>query len=237
MRKVILPLLALSLFAAVAHADNVGSSFGALMTAQSLPQGQTVIGGRLGLADATSMYATLGYGFSNMADGRIKLGIVGDDLNESELTLGADAKWQIWRSFDMNSVGQVNRTKQPFDLAIGPFAEWFRADFRAGVMSGNMDATQLGVQVVGSYPVLMDNGNGGILSPYARVNARSEWVSVNASGAGTTINDGDSHLAAGLNTGMAWRPHASPVSMYGELQFDGNNGVFFGLDYVLGRTR
>lgn len=234
MKRYILPLSALILFSSAAHADNVGSSFGALMTAQSLSQGRTAIGGRLGVAEATSLIGSLGYGFSNSADGRVKLGMVGDDLSESELTLGADAKWQVWRTYTANASGKAARSKQPFDLAIGPFVEWFKSDFRAGITSGSAQATQLGLQVVGSYPVLLKSG--GSLSPYARINARNEWVSFEANdGLGGSTSGDDSQIAVGLNSGLSYRPRASAVALYGEVQIDGNNGVFVGMDYMLGR--
>jgi len=234
MKKLIVALSVLGSMVQVAQADNVGSSFGALMTAQSLAQGRAALGGRLGVADATSFVGSLGYGFSNSADGRVKLGLAGDDLSESELILGADAKWQETRAYEANPQGQVVRTKSPFDFAIGPFFEWFKADYDEGIVRGSTAVTQLGVQAVGSYPVRLNSG--GSLSPYARINARNEWLNVEASDAlGNSVSGSDSQIALGLNGGVAWRPRASAVSLYGEFQVDGNNGVFFGIDYLLAR--
>lgn len=234
MKKLIGALSILICMGSLAQADNVGSSFGALMTAQSLSQGRAAIGGRLGVADATSFIGSLGYGFSGTGDGRVKLGLVGDDLSESELVLGADTKWQLMRAFNVDANGQASRTKNPFDLAIGPFVEWFKADYGVGTVRGSSTVSQLGVQMVGSYPVALNAG--GSLSPYARINARNEWLSFEASdGLGGTVSGSDSHIALGLNGGVAWRPRASAVALYGEFQVDGNNGVFFGLDYLLAR--
>jgi hypothetical protein len=234
MRKFMAPLAGLILLYSAAQAENVGSSFGALMTAQSLAQGRTAFGGRLGVAEATSLVGTLGYGFSRNADGRVKLGIVGDDLSESELVLGADTKWQVWRAYAVDAKGQSARTTHPFDLALGPFVEWFKADYGTGLMTGSSTVTELGVQVVGSYPVVLKSG--GSLSPYARLNAHNEWLSVEASdGLGGTVSASDSQIALGFNGGVSWRPRASAVALYGEVQIDGNNGVFFGLDYLLAR--
>jgi hypothetical protein len=234
MKKFLVPLSVLIMLTGAASAENVGSSFGALMTAQSLAQGRAALGGRLGVADATSFVGSMGYGFSNTGDGRVKLGLVGDDLSESELVLGADTKWQVWKVYQPNSQGQTTRTTHPFDLALGPFVEWFKVDYGAGTLSGSSTVTQLGMQVVGSYPVLLKAG--GSVSPYARINTRNEWVSFEVSdGFGGTVSGDDSQLALGLNGGVAWRPRASAVALYGEFQFDGNNGVFVGLDYLLAR--
>ena len=125
----VLSLAVLAITPAVTQAESVGSAFGALMTAQSISQGRAALGGRLGIADATSFYGSVGYGFSKTADGRFKVGLVGDDLSEGELTLGADTKWQIWRAFSADAKGNASRTKQPFDMAVGPFVEWFKSDF------------------------------------------------------------------------------------------------------------
>lgn len=234
MRRYMIPLLLLVLMASVAQAENIGSAFGALMTAQSINQGQAAIGGRLGIADATSFYGTVGYGFAKNADGRVKIGMVGDDLSEGELTLGADTKWQIWRSYSADAKGNATRTKHPFDMALGPFVEWFQSEERMGAASATMSATQLGLQLVGSYPVALKAGS--TLSPYARLNARNEWLSAEVNdGLGNTISGDESDIAFGFNGGLAWRPRASAVSLFGEFQVDGNNGVFFGIDYLLAR--
>ncbi len=230
-----LSLAALIMTPAVTRSEPVGSSFGALMTAQSMAQGRAVLGGRLGVANATSFSTSMGYGFSNSGDGRVKLGVVGDDLTESELVLGADAKWQILKAFEANAQGQPVRTKNPFDLAIGPFVEWFKVDYGVSTMRGSTTVSQLGAQVVGSYPIALKAG--GSISPYGRINARNEWLSLEASDAttGTILRDSESGFAVGLNAGAAWRPRSSPIALFGEIQWDGNNGVFFGMDYTLGR--
>jgi len=233
MKKFLITSLAVLMIGPAAHAESVGSSFGALMTAQSLAHGHTAIGARLGFAGTTSFVGSLGYGLSRTGDGRIKLGFVGDDLTESKLILGADAKWQLWKAFQANAQGQASRTKHPFDLAIGPFIEWFKADVGSGSLASSFAVTQLGFQVVGSFPIQFKSG--GSISPYARINARNEWISFNISAAGLPVNvsGSDSQLALGLNGGVAWRPRASPASLYAEIQIDGNSGLFLGIDYPL----
>jgi hypothetical protein len=232
MKKLVVAMCMICMVASVAQADNIGSSFGALMTAQSVAQGHYVLGGRVGVAEATSFYGTLGYGFSRNGDGRVKLGFVGDDLTESELTLGADAKWQIWKSYQVNAEGQVTRTNHPFDLAMGPFVEWFKADVGTATLGASVTATQLGAQVVGSYPVQLKGGSS--IAPYGRINVRNEWASFSSSSTQLgAISGSDSQVALGVNAGMSYRPRASAVALFGEVQIDGNNGVFFGLDYLL----
>jgi hypothetical protein len=232
MKKLAVAVCIVCMAAPVVQADNIGSSFGALMTAQSVAQGHYVLGGRLGVAEATSFYGTFGYGFSRNADGRIKLGFVGDDLTEGELVLGADTKWQVWKVYQANSEGQVSRTKHPFDLAVGPFVEWFKVDVGTSAASSSVTATQLGLQVVGSYPVQLKNGSS--IAPYGRINVRNEWLSFETSVPGfASVSGSESQLALGLNGGVSWRPRASAVALFGEIQIDGNNGVFFGLDYLI----
>ena len=232
MKKLVVALCVICMVASVAQAENVGSSFGALMTAQSIAQGHSVLGGRLGVAEATSFYGTLGYGFSRNGDGRIKVGFVGDDLTESELMLGADTKWQVWKVYQANSEGQVSRSTHPFDLAVGPFVEWFKVEAGNTTASSTVTASQLGVQVVGSYPVQLKGGSS--IAPYGRLNVRNEWISFSSTTPGLpTVSGSESQLAVGVNGGLSWRPRASAVALFGEIQIDGNNGVFFGLDYLL----
>jgi hypothetical protein len=141
-------------------------------------------------------------------------------------------KWQVWKVYEVSGEGQVSRSKHPFDLAIGPFVEWFKVDAGTSSLSSSIAATQLGVMVVGSYPVQLKGGSS--IAPYGRLNVRNEWVSFSANPLGLgTVSGSDSQLAVGVNGGLSWRPRASAVALFGEIQIDGNNGVFFGLDYML----
>jgi hypothetical protein len=231
MKRTLLTVTVILAFAANATADNFGSTFGALTTASATGRGETYFGARLGLADATSFVASIGRGFSDKADGRFKMGLLDDELFKTELILGADLKWQVWNV--ETPAGQGNSaTKHPFDLAVGPFAEWVRFGFDNDLILESETVFQLGAQLVGSYPVHLKNG--GLLSPYGRLNVRNEWFSTDlAPGVPSSFEVSDSHLALGFNSGVAWRPRAMTTVFYGEIQIDGNDGVFFGADFRL----
>jgi hypothetical protein len=180
-----------------------GSAFGALTTAQALGQGRASFGGGVGIADATSFAGTFTYGLSQYTDGRLKVGLIDYDFGDTELTLGADFKWQFW-----NYGPQSN---QPFDFAVGGFFEYVDYDF--------LSVLQVGGQLIGSYPIVLQRG--GTLVPYGRFNARLESYS---------NGDSESNLEVGLNGGLQWKM-TTEVSLYGEFQLDGNDGLFLGIDF------
>jgi len=183
--------------------DAVGSSFGTLTTAQALGLGQADFGFGIGLADRTSFVGTFAYGLSQYTDGRIRIGLVDPDHGDTEFTIGADFKWQFWN--------YGVQTDHLFDFAVGGFAEY--VDF------SGWSVFQVGGHLIGSYPITLTKG--GILSPYGRFNARLEHVS---------NGDSESNLKIGLNAGVAWEATAT-ISFLGEFQIDGNDGVFFGVDF------
>ncbi|HVP06696.1 MAG TPA: hypothetical protein VMS71_02560 [Candidatus Acidoferrum sp.] len=209
MRKVILATALIVLVASYAFADGFGSAFGALTTAQSLGQGRGNLGLGVGLADATSFFGTFTYGLSKYMDGRLKIGFR-DDVN-TKITLGADFKYQFW------NVGEGSRA--PFDGALGGFFEFVDLDA--------VSVFQVGAQFIGSYPFHLSRG--GTLSPYGKFNIRIESASydlpINLAG-----DKSKTDLRAGLNGGVKWT--ATPtIDLYGEFQIDGNDGVFFGVDF------
>lgn len=201
--KIVIAALLLLGLAGQASADfAVGSAFGCLTTATSLGQGHGNFGGGVGIADATSVFGTFSYGLSTYTDGRLRLGF--RDNNDANITFGADFKWQFW------SVGQGRR--EPLDMAIGGFFEF--------VDAGGGSVFQFGGQLFASYPFQLSRG--GTLSPYGRFNIRMESFS----GGGAS----DTELEFGLNGGVAWKATPS-VSFYTEFQLDGNDGIFFGIDF------
>lgn len=184
--------------------DAVGSAFGNLTTAKAIGQGVGNFGAGVGIADATTAFGTFTYGLSKYTDGRLKLGLWDRGSNSNtRLTFGADFKWQFW------TAGPGRR--EPFDMAFGGSFEYLDASA--------ISIFQIGGNVIGSYPFTM--GNGSTLSPYGRFNIRVE----SASGTGTS----SSNLDFGFNAGACWKA-TSTVSLYGEFQLDGNDGVFLGLD-------
>jgi len=212
MKKCTLVLVIALLLTATSYADgSFGSAFGTLTTARALGQGNGTFGFGVGLADNTSFVGTFNYGLSEYSDGRLKLGFVDPGAGDAEITLGADYKWQFW-NVNANS-------KNPFDFAVGMFMEYVGFD--------PYSVLQFGGQLIGSYPVALKKG--GTLTPYARFNARVEWISwdlpLHVSG-----DDSESNLEVGLNGGVQWQM-TSTVALYTEFQIDGNNGVFVGIDF------
>jgi hypothetical protein len=90
----------------------------------------------------------------------------------------------------------------------------------------------VGFQMLGSFPIKLERG--GSLSPYGRVNVRFESIRADlVSGVPTSLDASEDQLALGLNAGVSWHPRASSIALFGEFQIDGNDGVFFGIDYML----
>ena len=200
------------LVSSAAAGGAVGSAFGTLTTARAQGMGKTNLGVGIGIADANSVFGTLTYGLSQYWDGRLRLGLVdpggGADV---QLTLGGDFKWQFW------NVGMSSA--YPLDLAVGGFFEF--ADY------GPVSALQIGGQILVSRSIHLRQG--GMLTPYGRFNTRVEMLKLDLP-PGSTRDDTESNLEIGLNGGVEWQL-APTVTLYGEFQFDGNDGLFFGIDF------
>ncbi|MBU0983181.1 MAG: hypothetical protein KKA42_04885 [candidate division Zixibacteria bacterium] len=192
-------------------ADAIGSAFGCLNTAESIGQGRGDLNFSVGLADATSFVGFFRYGLSKYTDGRIKLGLVDSDGSDAKFTIGADFNWQF---ITVNA--DSNHT---VDLSTGGLMEFVDFD--------GASVFQIGGHMTGSIPIRLKGG--GKLSPYARINARLEQISLdlppNASG-----DDSETSLKLGFNGGVKWRMN-SELSLLAEFQLDGNDGLFLGIDY------
>lgn len=192
--------------------DAFGSSFGNLTTAKPVGAGKANIAGGVGIADATSFFGALTYGLSTYTDGRLKLGLVDGDNSDTEFTFGADFKWQMW---DYQPGGRY-----PFDMAVGGLFEYVSS----GGAGYDVSLFQIGAFALGSYPVALNSG--GSLTPYGRLNVRVERASIDT----PVGDDSESNLEFGFNGGVAWSPSPT-TTLYGEFQLDGNDGVFFGIDF------
>lgn len=197
---------AIGLGAPVNAASGEGSMFGGLSLARSFGQGTGTIGVSAGLADHNAFSGWFGYGMSKYVDGRVHLGFW-DAGSKTFLSLGGDFKWQFW------SVSEGPR--YPIDMAVGGFIEYEDLD------GGSI--LQLGSHLVGSYPFKLYQH--GVLSPYGRINVRLYRVA-------TEPNFSDSDIRFGLNGGVAWDA-TSTLRFYGEFQIDGNDGVFFGVEFTV----
>lgn len=226
MKAFALILAGLLVWAPLAGADNIGTFMGAMATAQSTGKGQTTVSGTLGLADVTTYVGSLGYGFTEKMDGRLRVGAGDESGFNTAFVLGGDLRWQLWDA-DAMTTGKA----KPFDLALGGFMEWSKwsIDDAFTTASTDMKIFEAGFQVTGSHTYHMSNGS--TLTPYGRFNIRHEnakftyddpmFGSVSAS---------DSQIAVGANAGVAWGV-TDQVVLMGELQLDGNDGLFLGIDY------
>lgn len=208
MRKSIIAVLSLLLIMTSSSLaiSAAGSAFGTLTTARTLGMGVGNFGLSVGLADLTSVGGTLTYGLSAHTDGRIKFGLVDSDDSDAGLMLGADFKYQL-----ISVEGVKNG---PFDMAIGGFVEYYDVEW--------FSVVQVGAQFIGSYPFKLQNKT--TLSPYGRFNVRLESLTRDG------VGDGETNLEIGLNGGVEWKI-SNVMGLYGEFQIDGNDGVFFGIDF------
>jgi len=209
MKKAIFVVIGIVLvFSASSYArDAAGSAFGAMSTAGTLGMGEGNFGLGIGLADQTSFWGSFNYGLSDHMDGRIKVGLIDTDGDDTELAIGADFKYQI--------VSVTGVSNGPFDMAIGGLFEYFDL--------GGVSVVQLGGHYTGSYPIKLESG--GTLTPYGRFNARVEMINYDSD-----LIDDDSNLEIGINGGVQWQINSS-ISLFGEFQFDGNDGLFLGIDF------
>jgi len=184
--------------------EAAGTAFGTTTTAKVIGVGNGNFGLVAGIADATSFGGTFTYGMSEYFDGRFKLGLVSDNDN-TDIVFGADLKYQIWSVADASS--------KPFDMALGGLFEYMSGD--------HFSILHVGGFVLGSYPVKLNSGN--FLTPYGRFNLRLENFSADGS-------DSESELEFGINGGISF-DLTKNMTAYGEFQIDGNDGVFFGLDF------
>lgn len=231
MRVLLLTLLAVLVTVPLAWAGNFGSSLGSMATAKATGKGQTTIGGTVGFSDNTAFIAGINYGITEKADGRIRVGLADYDGFDTAVAVGGDMRWQLWDEDHMGTPATGMKQK-PFDMSVGGFFEWTRLDTRIlGTSVTSMSVFQIGAAMSGSHTIHFSNG--GTLAPYGRVNLRYENLSAEvASGTLFATDVSDSHLALGLNGGVAWGPSRS-ILLFAELQVDGNDGIFFGIDYSL----
>jgi hypothetical protein len=225
MRTVVFTLVALVVLAPAAGAGNIGTFFGAMSTAQATGKGQTTVNATVGIADVTSFVGSFGYGFTDQMDGRVKLGIIDEEYFDTTFILGGDLRWQLW------DIDRMPATRaKPFDLAVGGFLEW--SSWSSDAVDEFIDSQtifEIGFQVTGSRTFPMSNGS--TLTPYGRLNIRHETLSVDMAPGMFVLEDfSDSQVAVGANAGVAWGVSPSFV-LLGELQIDGNDGLFLGVDY------
>ena len=237
MKLTVFTAVMLLLIVPIAGAESIGSFFGTFTTGESMTKGHIRLSGGVGVADATSVGGMLAYSFSDDVDGRIKLGLVDDALFETGIAVGTDFKWQVMRKTEPTAYSATSdpgaapseRKNSPFDLAVGGFIEWVNMDFGGDLFVESQTVWQVGAQAIASYPFILKNGTK--LSPYGRLNLRHESYSLDlVPGTLDGYDISDSQLALGMNAGVAWSV-TDVIVLYGELQLDGNDGVFLAIDF------
>ena len=205
-------ILVTVLIAGAAYGDGLdayGSAFGTLSKAQVIGQGAGDIGLAVGAADLSSFVGFFAYGLSESTEGRVKLGIADDRGVDATVTFGLDFHYQM---LDFNSAVQ----QDPLDLSVGGFLEYVNFD--------DPSVFQIGADLLGSIPFSLSGGT--TLTPYGRFNVRLERYK-------GTIKDesrSETELKFGLSLGTCW-DMSENFGLYGEFQFDGNDGLFAGLRY------
>lgn len=196
MNKSVLALMVMVLLSCVGGESQagMGSSFGCLTTARTLPTGAGLAGLGVGITDGhrNSVAGSLSYGLSDYIDGTIKMGL--SDADKVRATVGVELKYQF-----LNAGPALN---DPLDLAAGMFAEYLK------------DTYQIGLSLTGSRSFAL--GAAQLLSPYVRFSMRVEGYS------------GKSEIELGFHGGVRWGVTEN-ISIFGELQLDGNEGIFIGL--------
>jgi hypothetical protein len=164
-----------------------------------------------------SFFGFFAYGMSATTEGRLKLGIADDNKVDAKVTFGLDFHHQM---LDADIARQ-----DPLDLAVGGFMEYVDFD--------GLSVFQIGADLLGSHPI--DLSNNTTLTPYGRFNVRLERMKYDVkvdNGISPPIKEtkSESKLKFGLSLGTCW-DMTPDFGLYGEFQFDGNDGLFIGLRY------
>jgi len=210
-----------------------GSVFGTQSTAVAIGQGNANGAFTLGLADITSFVGTFDYGMSKFTTGRLKLGFADANNSDLAISLGAEIRWQVWsvaRSManKSNKRGKSNLSrkanKKPFDLSIGVMTEYLSIDNKIGIVTYSSSFFQFGGFLLGSQSFVTKSGK--MITPYGRFSIRLEDSNVEK----ITGKVSNSDIEIGFNTGVSYQ-FTNTMNIYGEFQFDGNDGLFIGVDF------
>lgn len=188
--------------------DAAGLATGNLSTADVCGFGVGYVGGFAGLGDdATTIFGSITYGFSDYTDGRIKFGFSDRDAPNADpvILIGIDFKYEFMDYYDKNG-------SQPMDMALGGFFEYVNYEYGA--------VWEFGGNYIASIPYRFASGRK--LIPYGRANLRLEQISIDNA-------DNKSDFRFGMNLGVKYEL-TTEMNVYGELQFDGITGLFLGLD-------
>ena len=234
MKKIMLTvaMLALALSAQPVAAAG-GSVFGTQSTAVALGQGNANGAITLGLADITSFVGTFDYGMSKFTTVRMKLGFADAGNSDLAISLGGEIRWQVWSvANSMAGKGNKNRkadltrkaNQKPFDLSIGVMTEYLSIDTKIGITTYSSSVFQFGGFLLGSHSFVTNGGK--MITPYGRFNVRYEDTNFDD----LSGKNSNSNIEIGLSTGVSYQ-FTNTMNIYGELQMDGNDGLFVGIDF------
>ena len=235
MKKIMLTvaMLALALSAQPVAAAG-GSVFGTQSTAVALGQGNANGAVTLGLADITSFVGTFDYGMSKFTTGRMKLGFADANKSDMAISLGGEIRWQVWSAANsMAGKGNKNRkgnltrkaNQKPFDLSIGVMTEYLSIDKKAATLvTYSTSIFQFGGFLLGSHAFVTNGGK--MITPYGRFSVRLEDTNFEDNSGKVSNSD----IEIGFNTGVSYQ-FTNTMNIYGEIQMDGNDGLFIGVDF------
>jgi len=200
-------VLLFGVFSTASAAKSIGLATGNLTTADAAEYGVGYVGGFVGFGDeAAAVFGSITYGISEYTEGRVKFGFSDRDAPDTDpqFLFGLDVKYELMDYYD-------KLRKNPFDLATGGFIEYVNYE--------GFSTVELGGNLIGSLPFRFESGQR--LIPYSRINLR--WERYSSGG------ESDSYFRGGLNIGTKFELN-SDFGFYGEIQIDGNTGVFGGLE-------
>ena len=216
MTKIILTaIISIILISVNVSADakgSVGLASGNMSTADGCGYGMGYTGVYLGYGqDAAVVIGAIRYGFSAYTEGRIKIGFSDLDApnTDPKMLFGLDLKYKF---MDYND----KMTDYPLDMAVGVLVEYVGYE-RESIL-------ELGVNLIGSIPYRFKSGRR--IIPYLRTNFRLEKTT-NEIVAGQS----ESNFRVGCNPGAKYEL-SSDVNLYGEVQIDGNTGLFIGIELL-----
>jgi hypothetical protein len=194
---------------------------GQLSTAQTLPKGESMLGGYLGTYDnAFSVFGQLRHGVVRYLDFGVKMGMLNLDPGYGEdntgLVFGGDVKYWFME----------RKSGDPLDLSLGGGMEFLRiTDYSLFTLGGN---------VIASYE--FEYGPQRSVTPYGRLNLRWERVSFQHSwrwGHGweaEKLTDDDVDMALSLGADLRL---SQDLDLVGELEIDDNVGFVVGINYKI----
>lgn len=191
---------------------SLGLVSGNMSTADACGYGMGYTGVYLGYGqDASVVLGVIRYGFSPYSEGRIKLGFSDLDApaTDPKMFYGLDLKYKF---MDYND----KMINYPLDMAVGILIEY------VGYESESI--LELGVNLIGSIPYRFKSGRR--IIPYLRTNIRLEKTSSEL-----VAGQSESNFRVGCNPGVKYEL-SSHVDLYGEVQIDGNTGLFVGIELL-----